>query len=73
MLLHSLVSTPAINYTLCNLDFDIEIEGIHEALCMYVVNEWDMIVVAMSIVLYQQIVLASAVAFFWWGCSQWLL
>ena len=64
MLLHSLVSTPAITYTLCNLDCDIEIEGIHEALCMYVMNKRDMIVVAMSIVLYQQLVLASAVAFF---------
>ena len=64
MLLHSLVSTPAITYTLCNLDCDIKIEGIHEALCMYVVNDRDMIVAAMSIVLYQQIVLASAVAFF---------
>ena len=33
MLLHSLVSTPAITYTLCNLDYDIEIEGIHDCCC----------------------------------------
>ena len=67
MLFQTLVSTPTITYTLCKLDCDLEIEGIYEALCIHVVKDGDMIVAAKSIVLYQQIVLAFAIASFFGG------